>query len=175
MLLTWVHQKRNVTCVRPFTSPVSDTTRLFFRDFRGKFEGMTAVVKFTENNGCLYVFVYMWQTSVHNLFWTDCRWRCCSFYVIKSPFGRWRCQRNSRPLSVINRDWARKSCYQLISWKVLNMSRNFGSNLGQLHFKIVLLGEGCVGKTSLGKFKIDILNDILRGLIWMTSPQICRR
>ncbi|KAI9561822.1 hypothetical protein GHT06_012783 [Daphnia sinensis] len=29
------------------------------------------------------------------------------------------------------------------------MSRNFGSNLGQLHFKIVLLGEGCVGKTSL--------------------------
>jgi hypothetical protein len=45
------------------------------------------------------------------------------------------------------------------------MSSNFRSNLGQLHFKIVLLGEGCVGKTSLGKFKIDILNDILRGLI----------
>lgn len=39
---------------------------LGLRDFPGKFEGMTAVVKFTENNGCLYVFVYMWQTSVHN-------------------------------------------------------------------------------------------------------------
>ncbi len=29
------------------------------------------------------------------------------------------------------------------------MSRNHVSNLGQLNFKIVLLGEGCVGKTSL--------------------------
>lgn len=57
--------KTERTCVQPFTSPVLETTRLF-RDFPGKFEGMTAVVKFTENNGCLYVFVYMWQTSVHN-------------------------------------------------------------------------------------------------------------
>lgn len=29
------------------------------------------------------------------------------------------------------------------------MSRGSGLNCGQLHFKIVLLGEGCVGKTSL--------------------------
>lgn len=29
------------------------------------------------------------------------------------------------------------------------MSRGNGLNCGQLHFKIVLLGEGCVGKTSL--------------------------
>ena len=29
------------------------------------------------------------------------------------------------------------------------MSMNHVSNLGQLNFKIVLLGEGCVGKTSL--------------------------